>query len=207
MKNVVILFFYKFLALLLLIFLLPLLIPVAILHKLIFKGPLFYSGERIGKDERIFKIYKFRTLPINFERTVGPRLLSPEERHYNIFSHFLVRTKIDELPQLINVLKGDMSFVGPRPLRPLLYEKYKNINGLKKRNKILPGITGLAQLMGGYYIKAEDKIKFDLIYLENKTFLLDIKLILLTFLALIFTRNIMRARWVKKFLGIQFPDQ
>lgn len=166
--------------------------------------PIFYQGPRVGRGARIFKLIKFRTLPDKYEYQVGGRLLTDKERTRGIFAKLIVRTKLDELPQLYNVIKGEMAFVGPRPVRPALYLRYRQeIPGYGDKFSVRPGITGLAQIVGGYFMDPVDKQHYDLLYIKNKSVILDIKIIILTAVALLFSRRIMRTRLVEKFLGLE----
>jgi len=152
-----------------LIVLFPIWVLVAILIKLTSKGPVFFIQDRPGKNKNIFKVYKFRTMKPGSERMIkGKEVLNDDDRVTKI-GKFLRRTKIDEIPQVINILKGDMSLVGPRPER---------IASLKDK----PGITGLAQVSGNIYLDLNDRYKFDVYYVEHYSFLLDIKIIVRTFL-------------------------
>jgi exopolysaccharide biosynthesis polyprenyl glycosylphosphotransferase len=142
-------------------------------------GPVIYAQERVGRGGKIFNLYKFRTMVPDAEKITGPVLASSDDPRKTPFGRFLRKTNLDELPQLINILKGDMSFVGPRPERPVFVEEFKAIiPKYIERHKIRPGLAGWAQLHGGYNMPAEEKIKYDLFYVENWSFLLDIKIIL-----------------------------
>jgi lipopolysaccharide/colanic/teichoic acid biosynthesis glycosyltransferase len=173
-----------FLSLLGLIILSPVLLLVAIVIKITDKGPVFYRGDRVGIGERIFRIYKFRTLIPGAEENIGARLLNPEDRslYQTKIGRFLKRSKLDEVPQLINVIRGEMRLAGPRPIRPVFLNRFKQeIRDYTFRFLAPPGITGIAQLRGGYYTSPRNKLRYDLIYLRNRSLLLDLKIILLTF--------------------------
>lgn len=164
--------------------------------------PIFYRGPRVGRGAQIFKLIKFRTLPDKYEYQVGGRLLTDKERNRGLFAKLIVRTKMDELPQLYNVIRGEMAFVGPRPVRPALYARYRQeIPHYGDKFSVRPGITGLAQIVGGYYMDPADKQHYDMLYLENKSVSLDIKIIILTVVALFLSRRIMKTNMVQKFLG------
>lgn len=181
----------------------PLYLLAAILVKLNSSGPVLYRGVRVGKDKQMFNIYKFRTLPANYESQVGCRILASKERHTDTISHILIRTKLDELPQLWNVVLGDMAIVGPRPMRPIIYKRYSQaIVNFDKRLEVIPGITGLAQIIGGYYMDQELKQKYDNLYIDQRNFHLDIKIIILTFIVLVFSMEIMKAPLVELFLKL-----
>src|SRR5262249_26341788 len=113
-----------FLSVLALLLLSPILLVIAIAVKLSSPGPLFYAGIRVGKNQRLYTMFKFRTLRDGSERQIGGRLLSPQDDFYTPVGKFLKRSKLDEIPQLLNVLRGEMNFVGPRPLRPIFLERY-----------------------------------------------------------------------------------
>lgn len=159
----------------LLIVALPIMIIVAIVVKLGSEGPLIFKQSRPGKDGKVFNIYKFRTLIIEKER--DGKVLSDEER-VTTNGRILRKGSIDELPQLFNVLKNQMSFIGPRPM-VLEYFKYYT-DKQKKRHDVLPGISGWAQVNGRNEISIEEKINYDLYYVDNISLILDIKILFLT---------------------------
>lgn len=160
---------------------LPLTILVALLIKLTSKGSVFYKQERVGKRGRIFNLYKFRTMIAGAEEETGPVLAKVDDARVTRFGGFLRRYRIDELPQLFNILKGDMSFVGPRPERQFFVDLYtKEIPGYKERFRAKPGISGLAQVSGHYATTPQNKLKYDLIYIYHQSILLDIEIILRT---------------------------
>lgn len=158
-------------ALLLMMMLFPLFIVTSLLIKLDSRGPVFYSQERVGIDGRIFRIFKFRTMSVDAEKYSGPQLATKNDPRITKIGRLLRRTRIDEIPQLINVVIGDMHFIGPRPERPYFVEKYsREIPMYKNRLKVKPGITGLAQVITGYDETLEDvkeKLRYDLDYIEN----------------------------------------
>lgn len=161
----------------------PILAVLAFAVKLTSRGPVFYRGERVGLHERVFTIYKFRTLCVGAETQIGARLLKAEDRVYTPIGKFLKKWKLDEIPQLINVIKGDMSLVGPRPVRPVFLESFKrDIRNYAARFAVRPGATGLAQLRGGYWTEPRDKLRYELIYIRNQSLLLDMRLLGLTFI-------------------------
>lgn len=139
-------------------------------------GRPFYFQLRPGKKERLFKIVKFKTM--NDKKDEHGNLLSDAERITKI-GNFIRRTSIDEIPQLINVLKGDMSIVGPRPLLPSYLPLYNERQ--KLRHKVRPGITGWAQINGRNAISWQKKFEYDVWYVENESILLDIKIVIGTF--------------------------
>src|SRR5262249_35504322 len=159
------------------------LLIVALTVKLTSRGPVFYRGERVGKDERVFTIYKFRTLCVGAEKQIGARLLKEDDKVYTPIGRFLKKWKLDEIPQLFNVIKGDMSLVGPRPVRPIFLADFKQeIPGYALRFRVRPGATGLAQLRGGYFTEPRNKLRYELVYIANQSLMLDLKLMGLTFL-------------------------
>jgi lipopolysaccharide/colanic/teichoic acid biosynthesis glycosyltransferase len=167
-----------------LVLLSPLFLLLAAAIKLSTPGPVFYRGDRVGRDGRIFSIYKFRTLAVGAEQKIGARLLTPEERRLygGRLGPLLKKSKLDELPQLLNVIRGEMRLVGPRPIRPALREAYEgSIRGYRRRFAVPPGITGIAQLRGGYYTPERQKLRYDLAYIRRRSLLLDVGLVLLTF--------------------------
>jgi lipopolysaccharide/colanic/teichoic acid biosynthesis glycosyltransferase len=168
-----------------LVLLAPLFLAIALLIKLTSPGPILYRGLRVGKDARIFIIYKFRTLQVGAEEKIGARLLNERDTYYTCLGKFLKRAKLDELPQLVNVLKGEMNIVGPRPIRPIFLEQLcDDIPHYPIRFAVKPGMTGLAQVRGGYFTHPRDKLRYDLLYIRNRSLLLDLKLIALTFVGI-----------------------
>ena len=162
---------------LLLIFFIPLLI-IAVLVIATSKGPALYWSDRIGKNNKIFKMPKFRSMLTNTP-AVATHLLDNPKSYLSPIGGLLRFSSLDELPQLFSVLKGDMSFIGPRPA--LFNQKeliaFRTENGV---DKLLPGITGWAQVNGRNAISWEEKFKLDVWYVENRTFWLDIKILFLT---------------------------
>ena len=169
-----------------LLILLPVSLLVALAIKLTSRGPILYRGSRIGRDLRPFTIYKFRTLLVDAEGRIGARLLSPDEPLYTPVGRFLKRSKLDEIPQLLNVLRGDMNLVGPRPIRPIfLATSTHDIANYTARFVVRPGMTGLAQLRGGYFTHPRDKLRYDILYIRNRSFWLDFRLVAATFVKLL----------------------
>ncbi|BAB07369.1 teichuronic acid biosynthesis (glycosyltransferase) [Halalkalibacterium halodurans C-125] len=150
------------------------------------KGSIIYKQERLGKDNKPFMIYKFRSMVEGAEKKTGPVLATQNDDRITKVGKFIRATRLDELPQLFNVLKGDMSLVGPRPERSFFIEQLsKEHLDYAYRNTVQPGITGYAQIMGKYSTEAEDKLRFDLYYIRNYTFWLDIVIMLKTFTVLL----------------------
>jgi exopolysaccharide biosynthesis polyprenyl glycosylphosphotransferase len=167
----------------------PLLLIVSIAIKLYDRGPVLYKQERVTENNRIFRLYKFRTMIVDAEKDTGPVLATDKDIRITPIGRFLRATRIDELPQLLNVLKGDMSIVGPRPERPFFVERFNNeIEAFKFRVYVKAGITGLAQVLGRYSTDPENKAKFDLLYVKNYSLMLDIKIIFNT-LKVIFIKD------------------
>ncbi|MEK4282860.1 sugar transferase [Ureibacillus sp. FSL K6-0165] len=159
-----------------LVLLSPLFIIFALLIKLEDpKGSIFYKQERLGKDNKEFIIYKFRSMVEGAEKMTGPVLAGENDPRITKVGRFMRKTRVDELPQLLNVLKGDMSIVGPRPEREYFAKQFeKELNHYFYRNIVKPGITGYAQIMGKYTTSVDDKLRFDLFYIRNYSFILDI---------------------------------
>ena len=153
---------------LLFLFILPMLI-IAIIVLIYDKGPIFFIQERAGLNGKLIKVFKFKTLIQKSNKS---------EKVASNLGKFLRLTRLDELPQVLNVLMGDLSFVGPRPL----YQKYNKLynNEQRQRLKMKPGITGWAQINGDNNISWEKKFKLDIWYIQNFNFLLDLKIIILT---------------------------
>lgn len=171
-------------ALLGVIALLPLLALIALAVRLSSRGPVLYRGARVGKDGRIITIYKFRTMRVGAEETIGARLFF-DEPVVTPVGGVLRYTKADELPQLVNVMRGEMRLVGPRPVRPVFLRQFTaEIPRYTERFSVAPGITGLAQLRGGYYTSARDKLRYDRLYIRRRSMALDVKIIVLTLLNL-----------------------
>jgi lipopolysaccharide/colanic/teichoic acid biosynthesis glycosyltransferase len=169
-----------------LILLLPVSLAIAVATKVTSRGPIVYKGTRIGRNMEPFHIYKFRTLLVDAEQRIGARLLTPGDPLYTPVGRFLKRTKLDEIPQLWNVIRGDMNMVGPRPIRPVfLATSMREIRNYAARFVVRPGMTGLAQLRGGYFTHPRDKLRYDILYIRNRGFWLDLKLVVATFVKLI----------------------
>jgi exopolysaccharide biosynthesis polyprenyl glycosylphosphotransferase len=161
---------------------LPIMLAVALLVRLTSPGPAIFTQERVTMGNRVFKVYKFRTMYDGAESKTGPVLSGVNDPRVTAVGRFLRKTRLDELPQLFNVLKGDMSLVGPRPERPYFVEQLcKDMPEYRNRYVIRAGITGFAQVLGSYDTSPEDKLRYDLMYIKNYSLILDIKLILQTF--------------------------
>lgn len=164
-----------------LVLLLPLLFAISLAIKLDSKGSIIFKQERVGKDGKIFNIYKFRSMA---ENNNASDLSVPDK--YTRIGKFIRKTSIDELPQLINILKGDMTFIGPRPWTPMYYTDMTEKQ--KHRCDVLPGITGLAQVNGRNCASVIDRINYDLEYVNHYSFKLDVDIIFKTF-AVIFCKE------------------
>ncbi len=165
---------------LLIIFIIPMMIA-AICIKIEDKGPVLFKQKRIGKDEKPFYIYKFRTMAEKRQDNMT------HEEMVTKVGKILRKTSIDELPQLLNILKGEMSFIGPRPWIPEYYEWFTDEQ--KRRMDVLPGISGLAQVKGRNGISIFKKIEYDIEYVENISFLLDLKIMCWTLLTVLSKSN------------------
>ena len=163
--------------------LIPLFIILAIIIKLDSKGPVFYSQERIGKDGKPFTIYKFRTMVQDAEK-FGPALAKDNDPRVTRVGKFLRKTRLDELPQFYNVLRGDMSLVGPRPERKYFIDQIiQRAPEYLHLLKVRPGITSIGQVKYGYAENIDqlvDRMKYDLIYIQEFSLLLDFKIMLYT---------------------------
>jgi len=168
----------------------PFWILIALGIKIDSKGPILYNQERIGMDGKKFLINKFRTMILNAENDTGPVWAGKDDSRITPFGKFLRRFHLDETPQLINIIFGDMASIGPRPERPYFIERLeKKYPFYKRRLKIRPGVSGWAQIKQPYDEKYEDvhqKLKYDFFYIENLSFRLDLKILLGTFWVTIF---------------------
>lgn len=144
-------------------------------------GSAFYTQERVTRGGKTFKIYKFRTMIENAEAKSGPVLAQNTDNRITKMGHIMRATRLDEIPQIFNVLKGDMSIVGPRPERPFFVDQFcKDIPEYNLRHRVKAGLTGLAQVQGKYNTTVKDKLKYDLLYINGYSLALDIKLIMQT---------------------------
>lgn len=159
----------------------PIILITAILVKVTSHGPVFYKQIRITKNQKEFGIFKFRTMSATAEKESGPVLASANDARVTSIGKYLRSLRIDELPQLFNVLVGDMSLVGPRPERPFFVEQFKKQNhDYYLRHNVRAGITGYAQVYGKYATDFNSKLNFDLVYIKKFSFVLDIKIMLQT---------------------------
>jgi exopolysaccharide biosynthesis polyprenyl glycosylphosphotransferase len=176
--------FDVFLSFLILILTSPLWPFIVLAIKIEDKGPVFYKQERVGKNKKIFKLIKFRSMVPQAEKE-GPKWAEIEDQRVTKVGKFLRRFHLDEIPQMINVIKGDISLVGPRPERPEFVEKLeKEIPHYNLRHIIKPGFTGWAQIKFRYARSVMDsleKFQYDLYYIKNRSLFLDLKILLKTF--------------------------
>lgn len=160
----------------LLIFAVPMAV-IAFLVKCSSKGNVFYHQERLGLNGAKIDVIKFRTMCMDAEKDGVRWSGGSEDPRITPLGRILRRTHLDELPQFISILKGEMSLVGPRPEREVFYNEFERyIHGFRERLKVKPGLTGLAQVRGGYYLKPEEKIVYDVEYIKNRSMWLDIKI-------------------------------
>ncbi len=160
----------------------PLWLLFSIAIKLEDRGPIFYTQKRMGKDGRVFNALKFRSMIPDAEKHTGAVWATENDPRVTKVGRILRATAMDELPQLVNILKGDMSFVGPRCERPELVREFAaKITNYNRRFLVRPGLTGVAQVFGKYDTPPQHKLKYDLLYIKNQSFLLDLKLIFLSF--------------------------
>ena len=176
------------------VLLLPVFLPLWVLTPLAIwledRGPVFYTQKRVGKRGRVFHLFKFRSMRRHAESSTGPVWASEDDPRITRVGRFLRARALDELPQVINIWKGDLSFVGPRPERPELAEKFEQeVPGFQERLRVRPGLTGLAQLYGRYATTPRQKLRYDSLYVRKMSPWLDIKLLLLSVLVTL------RARW------------
>lgn len=163
-------------------------IVIALLVRLDSPGPALFKQERLGKGGKPFMMIKFRSMIMDAEAH-GPQWAEKDDDRCTRLGRILRSTRMDELPQLWNILKGDMSFVGPRPERAYFYDHFETyIPGFRNRLLVKPGLTGHAQVNGGYDLSAEEKIVYDMEYIRERSVLMDIKCILKT-IAVVFSHN------------------
>ena len=155
----------------------PLMVIFGILIKVEDNGPITYKQERLGKGGKKFYIYKLRSMRTDAEK-FGAQWAEKDDPRITKVGKFIRKTRIDEIPQLFNILKGDMSIIGPRPERPSFTEEFnQEIPGFINRLAVKPGLTGWAQVNGGYEITPEEKLREDIFYIKNRSILLDLKIL------------------------------
>lgn len=150
----------------------PIIVLVALAIKITSPGPSLYKQQRVGKNGKTFTLYKFRTMIKNAEGAGGPVWASRDDPRVTKVGRILRTTRLDELPQLLNILRGDMSLVGPRPERPHFVKQHKALREM--RLAVKPGLTGLAQIRSFYDLKPQHKIKYDYLYIQRRTLLLNL---------------------------------
>jgi lipopolysaccharide/colanic/teichoic acid biosynthesis glycosyltransferase len=168
---------------------LPLAILIAAAVKLYDGGPVFFRDQRVGQGGRMFSVWKFRSMIIDGDVVFGPRQAQVNDSRVTRVGRILRATALDELPQLWNIFIGDMSFVGPRALRPgeiltnqrHIVTRIEDIQGYWRRHSVPPGLTGVAQIYADRDVSPRNKFRYDFVYLRRRTFWLDIRLILLSF--------------------------
>lgn len=172
--------------------LLVLLVPmvlIAIVVSATSEGGALFTQERLGKNGKPFRMTKFRTMRKDAERDGAQWSRGDEDSRITRVGSFLRKVRLDELPQLWSILKGDMSFVGPRPERQVFYDEFETyIHGFSERLKVKPGLTGLAQVNGGYFLRPEEKVLYDVEYIKNRSVWLDLKILFQT-IRVVFTAD------------------
>ena len=164
-------------------------LAVAIAVKLDSKGPVFYSQERLGLNGKKIKVVKFRSMVTDAEKNGAKWSDGDSDSRITRIGAFLRKTRIDELPQLWSCVIGEMSLIGPRPEREMFYDAFEeHVHGFRQRLKVKPGITGLAQVSGGYDLRPEEKIVYDIEYIKNRSLGLEIKILFKT-VAVIFNHK------------------
>ena len=182
----------------------PVLLLLTVIGAFLMGGNPFFTQERPGKDGKIFKLVKFRSM--NNKRDERGELL-PDEKRLTYYGKFLRNTSLDELPELINILKGDMAIVGPRPLLVRYLTRYNKTQA--RRHEVRPGLTGLAQVNGRNAISWEEKFRYDVEYVDNLSLMLDIKIILMTVLKVVKRDGISseNSATMEEFMGQQGKDE
>lgn len=166
----------------------PMLI-IALAVKCTSHGPAFFVQDRLGLNGKKITIIKFRTMCVDAEKNGAQWSLGDKDVRITRFGRFLRKSRIDELPQLWCILKGDMSLVGPRPEREVFYNEFeKYIHGFSERLKVKPGLTGWAQINGGYNLRPEEKVVYDVEYIKKRSLIFDLKIVFLTF-GVVFTHH------------------
>jgi lipopolysaccharide/colanic/teichoic acid biosynthesis glycosyltransferase len=156
----------------------PAMLLTAILVRITSSGPVLFKQRRVGKNGKIFILYKFRTMVNDAEKNTGPVWAAKDDERVTSLGKLLRRTRLDEFPQLFNVLWGDMSLVGPRPERPYFVRRHRALQGI--RLAVKPGITGLAQVRAFYDLKPEHKLRYDYLYIQKQSFLFNAYILLMT---------------------------
>jgi len=184
----------------------PIMLIAGALVKLTSKGPMIYKQVRVTKDNKEFNIYKFRTMSATAEEASGPVLATANDMRVTPLGKYLRSLRIDELPQLFNVLNGSMSLVGPRPERPFFVEQFQKENAYYDlRHNVRAGITGYAQVYGKYTTNFNRKLNFDLVYIKNYSLLMDVKILLQT-IKVLFDKVSSRGVDEEEILDIKLPE-
>lgn len=145
------------------------------------RGPVFYTQERVGRRGRLFKVIKFRTMIVDAEAQTGPIWAAEDDPRITKVGGVLRRVRLDEMPQVINIVRGEMSLVGPRPERQVLFEQFnRQISGFSQRIRVRPGVAGLAQVRGDALTNPRCKLRYDNLYIEKMSPWLDCKLLVLS---------------------------
>lgn len=173
------------------VFFLPMLV-IAVLVRRDSHGSALYWSDRVGRGNQIFRMPKFRTMRVDTP-SIGMHLLPADQDWITPLGHFLRRSSLDELPQLWSILKGDMSFVGPRPVIPA-EDVLVAIRTLRRVHQLRPGLTGWAQVNGRAELKLAEKLELDAYYLEHQSFFFDIKILFLTFVKVLRRENVIRQK-------------
>lgn len=182
-----------------LILLSPILLIIAILIKVDSKGPILFLQKRLGKDGKVFNIYKFRTMCDNAVNMGRGIFTNEDDPRITKIGKFLRNTSLDEVPQFINIIKGDMSFVGPRPPLPHHPYKYNEYPEYKKQRFIMkPGVTGLAQAIGRNRLTWDERIELDIEYIKKFNIFLDIKIFVMTIFSVLTKKGIYRGEQSEK---------
>lgn len=163
-------------------------IIIAIMIKLDSKGPVIFKQERLGLNGKPFKLYKFRSMHVDAEKN-GAQWAQKHDPRVTRVGNILRKTRLDEIPQFFNIFLGQMSFVGPRPERKIFYDQFETyIEGFSQRLQVKPGLTGWAQVNGGYDLLPEEKVIYDIEYIKKQSLMMDLKCILKT-IKIVFTHN------------------
>jgi len=145
--------------------------------------PMLYSQPRVGRGGRVFRVLKFRSMRKDAETRTGAVLASKDDPRVTRLGRILRKTALDEIPQIVNILKGDMSWVGPRPERPEFVQQFTRLlPDYPKRHQVRPGLTGMAQVYGRYYSEAAEKLEYDLEYVRTRSLWLDLKLFIVSWI-------------------------
>ncbi|WP_144550529.1 exopolysaccharide biosynthesis polyprenyl glycosylphosphotransferase [Bacillus sp. X1(2014)] len=167
----------------------PIFVVVAVLLKIDSPGPVFYQQERIGVNGKPFFIIKFRTMRSDAEKN-GPQWANENDSRITRVGRYLRKYRIDEIPQFINILRGEMSLIGPRPERLIFIEDFeKDLPDFRNRLLVKPGITGWAQINGGYDLDHKEKLALDLFYISNFSISLDLKIIMKSIPVILFAKG------------------